>query len=409
LIPLYLCFEYWHFNWGGSWPWLTLGKGLAVFHHAIQFYEYTGEMGGSLVLLIINIWCAHILLAKSYKRIWQPISFAIGILLLSLGISLAGFNIHKGRGLQCVVTQPNINPYTEKFYGCDSYIQADEQLLLAIEPAQKLIDSNTAVVVLPETALVGYNDEAQLQYNSYLATLRPIAMQYNTTVIVGAETYKTYQSNKAPTKTARPDGPGYWYDSYNTAIALTQDTGIELYHKSKLVVGVETMPFDFLNQLSLDLGGMSGSLGISDQAYNLHTANKLPVATLVCYESIYGDYCNDFINKGAQLIAVITNDAWWGNTPGYQQHLLYSKIRCIETRKPLLRSANTGISAVINENGVIQKHTQFNERTAFKCEIWPNTKITFYTRYGNLIGPISAIISIALFIGLLFRRKVSEL
>jgi apolipoprotein N-acyltransferase len=409
LLPFYLCFEFWHFNWGGSWPWLTLGKGLAVFHHAIQFYEYTGEMGGSAVVLIINIWCAHLINVKAYKRLWQPLSFALVVIALSYGILLSNICIHKGRGLQCVVTQPNINPYTEKFYGCESYIQADEQLRLAIEPAKQLIDSNTAIVLLPETALVGVNEESQLQYNAYLATLRPLAMQYNTTVIVGAETYKSYKSTTAPTKTARPDGPGYWYDSYNTAMALTEDTGIELYHKSKLVVGVETMPFDFLNQLSLDLGGMTGSLGISDQAYNLHTANKLPVATLVCYESIYGDYCNDFINKGAQLIAVITNDAWWGNTPGYQQHLLYAKIRSIETRKPLIRSANTGISAVIDKNGNIQQRTQFNERTAFKCTVWPNNTITFYTRYGNLLGLISVAISIALFVGLLIKRKSSEL
>ena len=407
LLPFYLAFEFWHFNWGGSWPWLTFGKGLAVFHHAIQWYEFTGELGGSALILILNIWTTHILMQGSYKRLWQPITLGLLMIGLSYTLLLSQLKFHKSGGLNCVITQPNIDPYTEKFEGCEAYIPADEQLKMAIQPAQHLIDSNTDIIVLPETALVGFNDETQLNQNTVLSHLRPLTMHHKTTVIVGAETYQLYHTEKAPTITARPDGtPGYWYDSYNTAIALNNDTDLTLYHKSKLVVGVETMPFQFLNQLSLDLGGMSGSLGISDQAYNLPLNNKTPIATLVCYESIYGDYCNDFINKGAELIAVITNDAWWGNTPGHVQHLLYSKIRSIETRKPLLRSANTGVSAYIDECGNIQKRTKFNERAAFSCKVWPNKTITFYTKYGNLIGPLSIGLSMIILAICFFRKPL---
>ncbi|MFZ8281203.1 nitrilase-related carbon-nitrogen hydrolase, partial [Staphylococcus aureus] len=74
-------------------------------------------------------------------------------------------------------------------------------------------------------------------------------------------------------------------------------------------------------------------------------------APIICYESIYGEYIRTYVQKKATLLSIITNDGWWGNTPGYQQHLAYAKLRAIENNRWVVRSANTGVSAIINNKG----------------------------------------------------------
>lgn len=81
----------------------------------------------------------------------------------------------------------------------------------------------------------------------------------------------------------------------------------------------------------------------------------MKVAPSICYESVYGDFMSEYIRKGAEVICIITNDGWWGNTPGHKQHLSYAKLRAIETRKQVIRCANTGISGFIDEFGNISQ------------------------------------------------------
>src|SRR5574343_444659 len=79
----------------------------------------------------------------------------------------------------------------------------------------------------------------------------------------------------------------------------------------------------------------------------VHCIINLKLAPAVCYESVYGDFMAKYIRSGAEVICIITNDGWWGNTPGHRQHLAYAKLRAIETRKQIIRSANTGISCFV--------------------------------------------------------------
>jgi apolipoprotein N-acyltransferase len=224
-------------------------------------------------------------------------------------------------------------------------------------------------------------------------------------IISGAESYETYDGEKKrPTISARfEEDSELWWDAYNTAISFKEGKVSEYYHKSKLVPGVEKMPFSFLEQLSIDLGGTSGSLGTSKKPINFQLDSNYSISPLICYESIYGDYVADFVRQGANMLAVITNDAWWGNTDGHKQHLLFGAIRCIETRKEMVRSANTGISAKINKFGEITTQTKYNELTAFECNIRPNNIQTFYVKYGNILGKMASFIAIALLLGTLVK------
>src|SRR5690606_23055221 len=112
---------------------------------------------------------------------------------------------------------------------------------------------------------------------------------------------------------------------------------LQFYHKSKLVPGVEQLPFGealaFMKPLFQHFGGTTEGYGKQSEPSVLYSSSGIGAAPVICYESIWGNYVSDYINKGAQFIAIITNDGWWGNTSGKDQHLQYAKLRAIETRR----------------------------------------------------------------------------
>jgi apolipoprotein N-acyltransferase len=133
------------------------------------------------------------------------------------------------------------------------------------------------------------------------------------------------------------------------------------------------------------------------------------VAPVICYESIWGEYVAKYIQKDAQFIAIITNDAWWGNTSGKDQHLQYAKLRAIETRRWVARSANTGISAFINQKGDIVQKTEWWKPATFKQDINLNGELTFYVHFGDYIAKAATLGSLAYFIFMLigiFKKRV---
>ncbi|MFM7054941.1 MAG: apolipoprotein N-acyltransferase, partial [Bacteroidota bacterium] len=184
-----------------------------------------------------------------------------------------------------------------------------------------------------------------------------------------------------------------YYDSYNTALNYGCDSTIQKHHKSKLVPGVEKMPFpavfSHLEALAIDLGGMTGSLGVQDFPSVFTGCDGLKIAPVICYESIYGDFLSYSVRQGAGLIFIITNDGWWDDTPGYRQHQAYARLRAIEFRRSIARSANTGISCFIDQRGNVHQATSWWVPTAIRQKINYNSELTFYARYGDFLGTLS--------------------
>ena len=228
--------------------------------------------------------------------------------------------------------------------------------------------------------------------------------------MIGLASNKFYPDSNKRTVTARKftrqDG---YYDSYNTAMQLEQDGTILLHHKSKLVPGVEKMPypgvFKHLESFAIDLGGISGSLGVQDTptVFNNKSDNRV-VAPVICYESIYGDYLSKYMQQGASLIFIITNDGWWSDTPGYRQHLKYGTLRAIEFRRSIARSANTGISCFINQRGDILQPTKWWTPIAIKGVINANSNKTIYSQLGDITGTIASVCAV-IFILLLISTR----
>jgi apolipoprotein N-acyltransferase len=213
--------------------------------------------------------------------------------------------------------------------------------------------------------------------------------------IVGITCYKRYLEGEALSGTARySEGMRMYYDSYNSAIQIDTSDFIPIYHKSQLVTGVEKMPYRqylrFLEKIMVNLGGTFRSHGTQkERDVFISVKDSTKIAPVICWESVFGEYCTEYIKLGAEYIFVITNDGWWGDTPGHRQHNAISCIRAIETRRSIARSANTGISSFINQRGDVLQELTWWKRGALKDTLNANTKITFYTKHGDYIGRIS--------------------
>lgn len=317
--------------------------------------------------------------------------------------------VEKKNPVNIVVVQPNIDPYKEQ-YTLDPLVVTERMLAMA---AQKT-DSLTQFVIFPESAIQEYIFEDQFESSSSIARIRSFNLQYRKlNVITGISSRKLFLPGEPLSSSARKfsDADKY-YDSYNTALFIAHDSSLQKYHKSKLTPGVELMPYlhimPFLKNLALDLGGTVGSLGINSGPIPFMIQDTLQIAPCICYESVFGEYVTGFISNGASLIFVITNDGWWGNTPGHRQHLYFSVLRAIETRRSIARSANTGISCFINQRGDIIQRTNYWEPSVIRGTINANDTQTFYVRYGDYIGRISLLLSglfILVTVSASFRKK----
>ncbi len=126
-----------------------------------------------------------------------------------------------------------------------------------------------------------------------------------------------------------------------------------------------------------------------------HSGFDLKIAPIICYESVFGKYVTEYVKKGANLLFIITNDGWWKNTNGYEQHLSFAFVRAIETRRPVARSGNTGISAFIDLKGKVISKSEWWTEATLKGSLIPETRITLYVKYGDWLlkcGILSAII-----------------
>lgn len=435
LIIFWIAFEYIHHNWELSWPWLTLGNAFALHPEWVQWYEYSGTTGGSIWVLLSNV-IAYGLLTEYRQRGRTKtyfISLACWVILLLAPILISGMILkgektivqaaHAATVDNVVVVQPNIDPYTEKFT-----IPVETQLEKLIVLSESKIDNNTSLVVWPETAIPAQVWEDEMKIDpSYAPVWSFLKRNPKIALLTGIDSYKSYGADKKQaTKSARFEKEaGFYYDAFNTAVLFQVDSSvyvqdttyetkldtlIQIYHKAKLVPGVETLP-SFLRWMGSwfeSFGGISGTLGRDNERKVFVTRRYYKAAPVICYESIYSDYITEYIRKGGNILTIITNDGWWGNTPGYRQHMNYARLRAIESRKWVARSANTGISCFIDPLGNVISPLPWDTAGAIKLSVPVDERQTFFVRQGDVVSRAMLVVSIALIIlntGYWVRKK----
>lgn len=430
LIFLWLAWEHFYCTWQISWPWLALGNSFATSVKSIQWYSLTGTTGGSLWVLAVNVLLFIVCrrLSERQSAGWQSVALA-ALVIVPLLCSHIRFYTYREEGdrREVVVLQPNIDPYNDKF-GNMTRNEQDEILLTL---AKKGMSDSTFMVVAPETffnpdATTGRIYENTPESNASFLRYSRFARENDVNFILGAVTHFLYQRYfapgmppaPAPTPTAHPFGVGQWIEAYNTALQFDRHGEVRYYHKSKLVILAESTPVingkSLFKSLGIDLGGQIGSFGTQPYRTVFRSDDGVVCGTAICYESVFGDFYREYIGKGAQFMTIITNDGWWGNTAGHRQHLSYASLRAIETRRSIARSANTGISAFINQKGEIVSRTGWWEKDFLRGEVALNEKITPFVRYGDLLGAVSlwpalALVLLAVCNALLRRRRTTRI
>lgn len=376
-----------------SFPWLMLGNGFADDVWAVQWYEYTGAFGGSLWVLITNILAFEALLTMR-KRIWVAATMAI---VVPMGISLVMYYVNNEESERyasldrCTVSviQPNVDCY-EKFNGDTQQQQENFMELLAQVP------DSAEFALLPETALAEMINDRQPEYSPIVNRIQEHLRREKpaTMVVSGAETMRLYGKVKG-SETARRRGANY-LDIYNTSLGIDTSAKVQVHHKGKLVVGVETIPMWLRKAgdiFAVDLGGTFGQLGVGKSQHPFEYNGK-KVAPAICYEGLYGNYMGEFVRNGAEALFVVSNDGWWGNTLGHRYLFAFCRLRAIELRRDIARSANTGVSGFITMFGEDKGRMEWEERGVLTSEIRLNKRMTFYAKYGDYIARIASLISL---------------
>ena len=137
--------------------------------------------------------------------------------------------------------------------------------------------------------------------------------------------------------------------------------------------------------------------------------DEIQFAPLICYESVFGEYVTDYIQLGGNIICIITNDGWWQDSPGYRQHLYYASLRAIENRRAIARSANTGISAFIDQKGRILQKSEWWKPEAIKGKLTTNNKSTIYSKYGDYLTRPMIFVTVLLLIWTFFKPVAMKL
>lgn len=403
-VVLWLAWEWFYFDAEITWPWLTLGNGFAKDIMLVQWYEITGALGGSLWALLCNLLVFFMLQKfvvekKDFRSIrLETVALALLIAIPCTG-SLIRFYTYREEKNPCsvLILQPNIDPFNDKFGGLTPLQQQD----IILAQADSAVTPQTCYVIAPETAMEGGIWENNLDGNSVMLRLKHFCARHpNTDFITGAVTYYAFgEHEEIPPSARRFKDSDRFYEVYNTALKTDSSGHVQRYHKSKLVVGVEMLPYPkllgFLNNLAIDLGGTAGGLGTQQERTVFTSANHpFRAGVAICYESIFGQYFTGYVKNGANVMMIITNDGWWKDTPGHRHHLHYASLRAIETRRSIARSANTGISAIVNQRGQLEQRTAWWVRTTISGSINANEHITPYVKYGDAIGRVAGLLSL---------------
>lgn len=393
-ISFWISYEYLHLNWEISWPWLILGHQFAHVPHFIQWYEYTGVLGGTLWVLLINFGLYELWRQKSDLSAHRFI-FPAFLLLVPIIYSLFTFLTYKPKGApsEVVVVQPNFNPHYEK-----ASVSQAEQFDQSLRLTKEVITDSTRWVLLPESAFRGVQTTNILANEGMKAFYDLMKSYPQAAVMIGASAQERWLLQKPEdTQALRThtydDGRTIWWKAYNAAVFFRKGGAPMYYKKSKFVPGAEFTPypkiFFFIKPLSDALGGSLEGLGTQEERTSFQNI-ELSMATMICYESVYGEYSTKYVTEGgAMALGIMTIDGWWDQTAGHLQHMYLGAIRAIELRKDIARSAITGISGFIDQRGVVWKRSNYEEAVAMREEILFNRERTFYMQWGDMIGRLS--------------------
>ncbi|MPT31556.1 MAG: apolipoprotein N-acyltransferase, partial [Chryseobacterium sp.] len=385
----------------------------------IQWYDTLGATGGSFWILLVNVLLFYTIrtweAGRKRKDLIKNSSIAAALIIIPMIISLVKYNSFNEKPIGTVnvlMLQPDLDPYAEK-YSKDSLTIEQDLLNLAEKNTKGKID----YYIAPETALPGRGSisETAFEKSIILNNLKEFLARHPGSVFsTGISSHKFYTSSKDLPTEAYQINQGLWVESFNSAIQVIPNQKVQVYHKGKLVPGVEIFPYmnylkPLLGDAMINLGGTVASLGSDKERVAFSNPyNKGKIAPIICYESIYGEFVTGYVKKGANLLTIVTNDSWWGYSQGHKQLLVYAKLRAIETRREIARAANSGTSAHINSRGDIVDELPYGAKGVLTAKVNLIDKETFYTKSGDFLSRLCLFVIGALLLFIPGRKYLSR-
>lgn len=402
-------------------PWLAFGHGLAYFKSFIQIAEYIGAHGITLLVVLINVLVFLALTEyKESKKINYKFVIPV-ILLIVLPIIIGSVKLNtiilNEKTIRVGLIQPNFNPW-KKWDAGNLSTQLDKYL----ELSGKAVDEGAELVIWPETALPTYFLSGN--YEGDVNKLKAFTKVNKVPVLTGMPHANFYFDPETAPEDAKPvRNSKALYTSYNSVLLFDPYIdSVERYGKIMLVPFGERVPFiDMIPILGdffkWNVGLSSWNIGSDTLVFQVpHIIDKnvseevehIPAAGVICIESIYADFIARFVQRGAQLIAVVTNDSWYGDSSGPYQHKEISVLRAIENRRSVVRAANGGISCLINPLGYTIDESKMYTEDVLVVDVVLESDLTFFTKYPMIVIRFSYIISILLIIVFTYRKIIDK-
>lgn len=396
---LWVGYEFSHSISEWSFPWLTLGNSQTYDLARIQFISFTGVYGLSFWVLLINVLTYE--LYRTFVRrgpgdSWRPVYGWLSVLAMLYVLPmvhgmavLAGAEIERAGAKTVTVgmVQSNVDPWEKWKMNGPRTIEMYLSLSDAIVRGHPRMRPD--IILWPETAVPVY-----LLAPGYQALAADMQRRIDTlgvAVLTGLPHAVIYgDSTKAPPSAKRSSLTGERYDSYNaTAFFQPGVSGVPWYGKMKMVPLAERIPyadmFAYLDFMRWGVGIGGWQIGPDTVVYTERTTGAR-FASVICYESAYPGFVASFVRKGAQFIALVTIDSWWGKMSGAYQHVQFSVLRAVENRRWIARCAVGGISGYIDPFGRMHDRTALFTQTTLNRTITLNDECTFYTIHGDWFG-----------------------
>lgn len=376
-----------------SFPWLNLSytqwENLAI----VQLSELSADAVVGFFILVVGI-----LLYLGYRSVRHPARAGV-YFLLAIAIYSGAYVWGASRfvplqaDLKVAVLQGNV-PNEQKWQSGS----IDHNFRIYQELTEAAAADSAKLAIWPETAAPCYLNR-EPGYQRWVAS---IASETEVDILTGALflDWHAEQDNRY----------------YNSAYHFTpQGMSQRVYHKIKLVPFSEHIPYEEQIGLLDDLRRLvreNVGLDISDfrpgDSVAVFDVGDRAFGPLICFEVVYPEFVRKVVNHGADFLAVITNDAWFGETAGPYQHAVIPVFRAVENRCWVVRAANTGISEVIDPLGRIVAHTRLGERNEIACSIGRRVGTTLFQRHGPLLSQICLAVTLvaALTFGIRKRKSV---
>ncbi|MDG2158758.1 MAG: apolipoprotein N-acyltransferase [Gammaproteobacteria bacterium] len=331
----------------GGFPWLIAGYSQegTIFN---VIYPITGSYSVSFVICTISLIIALLLREKLSTSNIKNV-FIMTICFTFLYFYSPTWSIDKEDFMKVSILQPNINIGTK---------YDDEKISLIKQKYINLISENSInkTIILPETAIPLIYERDKSFYQSMRSS--------EDINIISGVFHKNTDKNKI----------------YNSIVVLNEDE--QIYDKRHLVPFGEYTPIKIIfDYLSKKLNIPMSNLSHGDLKQKAFVVDNIIMHPLICYEIAYPQLIN--MGNDYSLIINVSNDAWFGDTFAPHQHLQIARLRALEAAHPVIRAANTGISAIINKNGLAVKNISLNTEGIINGEVYPSKGISPYMRFGD--------------------------